>query len=325
MISAGFDIGGTKCAVVIGKCDVPQSVEDMIIDKAVFSTSSEGSWQNVTQRLGDELDQLLTKHDFTYRDIRGIGISCGGPLDNINGVVLSPPNLPGWDAVPLKKIFETRFCLPVRLENDANACALAEYLFGASRGTVNSVFLTHGTGMGAGIIIDGKIYSGAKGMAGEVGHIRLSPDGPYGYRKRGSFEGWCSGGGIANLAKLRCTASYSEGIESILYSSPLDIACLTAKDVAAAAEQKDPVALGIMTESAVYLGKAISLLIDILAPDAIVLGSIYVRNKAFFDSIMLPVIKKEALPSSFDTCRILAAELGENVGDYAALGLVVGG
>ena len=121
--------------------------------------------------------------------ICAIGISCGGPLDCARGRILSPPNLPGWDEVPVVSRLADRFGVPVRLANDADACALAEWRFGAGRGTQNMIFLTFGTGLGAGLILDGRLYRGASSSAGEVGHIRMAVDGPLGYGKRGSLEG----------------------------------------------------------------------------------------------------------------------------------------
>ena len=130
-----------------------------------------------------------------------IGITCGGPLDSKKGLIMSPPNLPKWDKIPITKIIEDNFNVPVFLQNDANACALAEWRFGAGKGTNNMIFLTFGTGLGAGLILDGRLYAGTNNLAGEIGHIRLAKDGPLGYDKKGSFEGFCSGAGIARLAK----------------------------------------------------------------------------------------------------------------------------
>ena len=128
---------------------------------------------------------------------------------------MCPPNLPDWDNVPLVEMTEKRLGIKTILQNDANACAVAEWKFGAGRGTRNMVFLTFGTGMGAGLILDGRLYSGTNDMAGEVGHIRLAPKGPLGYGKKGSFEGFCSGGGIADLAKQTVLNKLSQGLNNL--------------------------------------------------------------------------------------------------------------
>ena len=148
--------------------------------------------------------RTILKHcwkKYKHYNLKRIGISCGGPLDSKKGIIFSPPNLPGWDNVPITRILSDEFGVETALQNDANACALAEWLMGAERGHSNMIFLTFGTGMGAGLILNGRLYSGTNDLGGEVGHIRLAKTGPVGFGKAGSFEGFCSGGGIAQLAK----------------------------------------------------------------------------------------------------------------------------
>ena len=180
----GIDIGGTKCAVTYGRCE-GSSVE--LVDKLRFDTT------HVQETLGNLLDttaQLMKRHGLTPENVSAIGISCGGPLDSKRGIILSPPNLPGWDSIEIVKLFQDRFGIPAAIQNDANACALAEWTFGAGVGTQNMIFLTFGTGLGAGLILNGKLYAGTNDNAGEVGHMRLSDYGPVGYGKSGSFEGF---------------------------------------------------------------------------------------------------------------------------------------
>lgn len=193
----GLDIGGTKCAVLLGQ--LTGNGEIKVLDKVVYATAEYATPDKMLPQLKFGISDLLKKNKLVYGDISSIGISCGGPLDSKRGVVLSPPNLPGWDEVYIVKYFEDQLSIPTAVQNDANACALAEWKFGAGRGTQNMIFLTFGTGLGAGLIIDGRLYSGTNDNAGEVGHIRLDNFGPVGYGKTGSFEGFCSGGGIANL------------------------------------------------------------------------------------------------------------------------------
>ena len=192
MALIGLDIGGTKCAAVLGDRD------GRVLARRAFLTAEESGWQGAIARLIAESRALLGGET-----PEAVGISCGGPLDSEAGVILSPPNLPGWDHVPVAEIVSEALGAPAYLQNDANACALAEWLYGAGRGARNLIFLTFGTGLGAGLILDGRLYEGASGLAGEAGHIRLSPRGPVGYRKAGSFEGFCSGGGLSNLARMR--------------------------------------------------------------------------------------------------------------------------
>src|SRR5450432_489427 len=228
----GFDIGGTKCAVVLGKKngEVNQNndgKEILIIDKAVVNTDK--PVHEMIDFLFATAESLLIKHDVTKKDITGIGISCGGPLNSKSGIVLSPPNLPGWDNIPLVEITKKRFGSNVMLQNDANACAIAEWKYGAGKGYTNLIFLTFGTGMGAGLILDGKLYSGTSDLAGEVGHMRLANSGPVGFGKEGSFEGFCSGGGIAQLAQIKVRKRLQMGQKVSFCKSLKDLPNLTAK------------------------------------------------------------------------------------------------
>lgn len=316
MYSLGFDIGGTKCAAVLGRGEIPADHRELIIDKIAFPTRVERGWRAVVDELTASAEALLTKHCITKTELIGVGISCGGPLDSRTGMVHCPPNLPDWDNVPLKAIMEERFGVKATLQNDANACAVAEWRFGAGRGYDDMIFLTFGTGMGAGLILNGRLYSGANDNAGEVGHIRLAEDGPEGYGKRGSFEGFCSGGGIAKLAAEIVEKAEADGEATSLSGQPL-----SAKTVAVAAKAGDAVAQRVYKTCAERLGQGLSLLIDALNPQAIVIGSIYSRDQGLFDDIVNDVIAREALPLSASVCRILPAGLGDSIGDYAALSL----
>lgn len=308
----GIDIGGTKCAINYGH---KEGELLQIIDKDRFLTTSvDETIENILL----SLKNMMIKHDLTKDNVSAMGISCGGPLDSNKGLIMSPPNLPGWDNIPIVEIIESRFGIKVGLQNDANACALAEWKYGAGRGTKNMVFMTFGTGLGAGLILDGKLYTGTNDNAGELGHIRLSDYGPVGYGKAGSFEGFCSGGGIAQIAKMLVLEKMQKGI-GVDWCKPEEVDSLTAQTVAKAADSGDKLALQIFDISAKELGNGLSIVIDILNPEVIVIGGIYTRCNNLMDDRMLEVIKKEALPNSLKVCRIMSAELGEQIGDYAAL------
>ena len=318
----GFDIGGTKCAVILGKGEIPQDCTDgFIIDKIRFDTVQPRGWKAIVEELFTSAENLLERNGITASQVIGCGISCGGPLDSKNGVIMSPPNLPDWDNVPLAELTEKRLGIKTKLQNDANACALAEWRFGAGKGTNNMVFLTFGTGMGAGLILDGRLYSGTNDMAGEAGHMRLAEDGPLGYGKKGSFEGFCSGGGIANLAKQIVLKKLTQGIIPAFCKDESELDGITAKSVAEAAFAGDETALEIYGVCGEYLGRGLSILIDILNPEAIVIGSIYQRSSALLQQKMQEIINNEALTQAAEVCRILPAVLGDSIGDYAALGV----
>jgi glucokinase len=248
----------------------------------------------------------------------GIGISCGSPLDPVAGVIQAPPNLNTWVDVPIGKILETEFKCSVALENDANAGALAEHQYGAGRGTRDMIFLTMGTGLGAGLIIGGKLHRGASYYAGEIGHVRLTRTGPIGYHKAGSVEGWASGGGLAQVAVRVLEVARRKGRKSALLDLPPDHA-VTAKDVGVAAQQGDAVALSIVRTCGHRLGEAMAVLVDVINPERIVIGGLALRMGDLVLNPARRALRREALPPAYEACTVVPAELGESIGDVAAL------
>ena len=315
----GIDIGGTKCAVILGKHAQQAAQLPEIVSRSAFDTIRDGSYQSTLSRLFDEIRTVLSSHTLSPGDIRGIGISCGGPLDSSTGRILSPPNLPGWDDVPVTELVREHFGIPCYLQNDANACALAEWNWGAAKGTRHAVFLTFGTGMGAGLILNSALYEGASGLAGEVGHIRLATQGPVGFGKAGSFEGFCSGGGIVEILKTLLLEEWQQGHHPPVCPAPDALKELTTKKAARFALDGDALCLKAFDLSARHLGRGLSILIDVLNPEVIVIGSVYARASALFETTMRAVIKEETLPVSGNACRIAPAVLGDSIGDYAAL------
>ncbi len=315
----GIDIGGTKCAVTLGIEGSPPCIRS----RRSFATSESFGPARALPRLAELCEEALSEGAMTRADISGIGISCGGPLDSRRGVILSPPNLPGWDDVHVVDYFRDRFGVPARLQNDANACALAEWHWGAARGLRSMVFLTFGTGLGAGLVLDGHLYEGASSMAGEAGHVRLAEFGPVGYGKAGSWEGFCSGGGIAQLARSFALERFQAGESVGFCPRAEDLERVDAKSAAEAALSGDPVAASVFELSGSFLGRGLALLIDILNPEAIVIGGIFARCERLLRPAMERAVARESLSRSSAVCTILPAGLGENVGDYAALALAL--
>lgn len=302
----GIDIGGTKCAVVLG------NEKGEILRKVRFETTHKDSTIKKLIEVSREMGEF-----------ESIGISCGGPLDSKKGVIISPPNLVGWDNVPICEILKNEFSVPVYLCNDANACALAEWKFGAGKGTQNMVFLTFGTGLGAGLILDGKLYSGTNDMAGEVGHIRLENFGPVGYGKKGSFEGFCSGGGIAQLGKELALEKLQMGESTSFCRNKDELESITAKLIAESALQGDETAMKVYEICGRQLGRGLSVLVDILNPERIVIGSIFQRSEQLLRKYMEETLKEESLSLARNVCEIVPAELEENLGDIAALSVAM--
>lgn len=306
----GIDVGGTKSAALLA------SSEGKFLDRKQVTTvkGKKGDWKKTVE------DLKLAVADFIKeKKIEAIGVSCGGPLDSQKGLVLSPPNLPGWDEVPITEMFKKEFQVPAYLENDANAGALAEWKFGAGKGTRNMIFFTFGTGLGAGLILDGRLYTGTNDLGGEAGHIRLAEDGPVGYHKRGSFEGFCSGTGLAQMMafELLCLAEEIGQSEMLKrYKPPGEV---TGRDVVEWAKKKNKLALKVVEKSGSYLGKGLSYVIDILNPELIVIGSMGVRLGEMLFAPARKVIEREVIPAAAKVCRIVPAKLEEKIGDYAAL------
>jgi glucokinase len=308
-ILLGVDVGGTKTAVVVS------TAPPVTLGRVEFATEPDRGPQYALGRIVEAGKSLLAEHGGT---LSAIGVSCGSPLDRVRGIVQAPPNLASWIDVPICHLLSEAFQAPCRLENDANAGAVAEHRFGAGQGADHMVFLTLGTGLGAGIIAAGRLYLGANGDAGEIGHVRLSPTGPVGYHKAGSVEGWSSGGGIAQLAARLLAQAERRGEASLLTKGA------TARDVGRAAAAGDAVALRILTRSGERLGQTLAMLIDVLNPQRIVLGGLAWRMGEPLMAPMRRVMQREALPQTLRACEIVPAKLGETIGDVSALCVAMG-
>lgn len=320
MFYAGIDIGGTKCAVVIGE---KKENSMKIHKKSCFLTRNDPPEQ-ILDQLKNALYCLLEELSLPVCDLSGIGISCGGPLDSKNGIILSPPNLPLWDNVAVVDYFKKEFHIHTYLQNDANACAVAEWKYGAGQQYSNIIFMTFGTGLGAGLILDGKLYTGANDMAGEVGHIRITDTGPIGYGKSGSLEGYCSGSGIAQIGRMFIEEELKKGHtpELLLAAGSLD--SVDAKIIADLADKGDALCRKVYALSGEKLGLGLSLLIDIINPEIIIIGSIFTRSYHLLWESAKKIIIREAISHNRKACKIVKSALKEQVGDMAALSIATG-
>ena len=311
----GIDIGGTKLATVVA------NDSGKIISKVRKPTDAEKGPEYAIQLLFEMVNETIAQAGLERQAISAIGVSCGGPLDTETGVVYSPPNLPGWDAFPLKTQLESEFKIPATIENDANACALAEYRFGGGRGYDAVLYMTMSTGIGGGIVIDGKIYHGANDSAGEVGHQILLPDGPpCGCGKRGCLEALCSGPAIARRAK---EAVQKESNTVILSLADGLVETIKSEHVLAAAHQGDALALKLVDETAYYMGWGIANLVNILNPDIVLLGTIAIASGDLLLEPIRKTVSNLAMARPSEAVQIMPAQLGESLGDLAAVALVV--
>ncbi len=313
----GVDIGGTKTAVLIAEAEAEDDVR--IRDRVEFPTRDFADPDAAIARVVELAHDLCERNATSDESVCGVGVSCGGPLDSRSGMILSPPNLPGWDDVPVVAMIESALSLPTRLMNDADAGALAEYHYGAGRGTRNMIFVTFGTGFGAGLILDGRLYEGSSNAAGEIGHVRLDSWGPVGYGKRGSVEGFCSGGGIAQTAVTLVTERLQRGEPAGALERDVSTGTVSARSVFTAAAAGDEIAREIVEVTSLQLGRVLAILVDLLNPELIVLGGIFARAEAQIRPVMERTLAAEAIAGSLASCRVVAAELGEQIGDYAAI------
>ena len=299
----GLDIGGTKTASVEG------NASGRILQRTEIPTEAERPFAATFPTLVAAVHRQLAVAATAGRRIAALSVSIGGPLKIRDGILIDPPHLPGWHGVDLKARLSAEFPeLPVFVEHDGNAGALAEFHFGAGRSRVglrHLIFLTFGTGLGAGFIIDGRVLHGASDTAGEVGHWRLSETGPEGFGKAGSWEGYAAGAGLVKLAAWRFPARWSA-------ATPI-------KELVAAMLADDPDALQVAAEAGERMGQGIALLVDALNPELVVLGSLAV---VLGERVLGParrVVQREALPQAAAACAIVPAALGTRSGDVAAL------
>ena len=311
----GVDIGGTKTAVVLS------AKPPAILGRIEFPTLPAKGPERALGLICDSIGNLLRAERLKISALKGIGVSCGSPLDREGGIIQAPPNLPTWIDIPIKAILERQFDTVCRVENDANAGAVAEHRYGAGRGYEHVIFLTMGTGFGAGIIIGGRLYRGTTGSAGEIGHVRLTRSGPAGYHKSGSVEGWVSGGGIAQVARRAVREARRKRIKTTL-AKPIHE--LTARDVALAAAKGDAIAIQVIRSTGERLGAVLAILVDILNPRRIVIGGLAPRLGEALLAPAREVIRREALAPAAQCCEVVPAALGERIGDIASLCVAIG-
>jgi len=304
----GLDVGGTKTAVVEGtrEADILQRVELM--------TEARRPFADTFPRVVEAAKQIVRQSNDAGRDLTALSVSIGGPLKINEGISIDPPHLPGWHGVNLKEALQHAFPhLPVFVEHDGNAGALAEFHFGAGRGRAKEgdgalrhlIFLTFGTGLGAGLIINGQVLHGATDTAGEVGHLRLAHAGPVGFGKAGSWEGFASGQGLVELAARMFPQRWQ-------LSTPIH-------DVVRAMLADDADALAVAAEAGKWMGRGMALLVDTLNPQMIVLGSLAVALGDRVLAAARQALAEEALPQAVAACEVVPAKLGRQVGDVASL------
>ena len=308
----GIDIGGTN--LVVGSVAEDGSA---VVATASEPTHSEAGATDVVDRLVALAERAIatTRREAPGAEILGVGVGAPGPLDTKRGIVLLTPNL-GWVNMPLRELIHDRLGLPAALDNDANCAVLGEWWVGAARGARHAIGITIGTGIGGGIIIDGRLYHGASDVAGEIGHTTIDTEG-----RRckcgnyGCLEAYASGPNIA----LRAVEELEAGAESRL--SALvggDLAKITAQTVYQAAADGDELALEVVNDTAKVLGVGIGNLLNVFNPEVVVVcGGVTLAGDHLFEPLRREVARRAFKPA-VSACRIVPGELAGTAGVYGA-------
>ncbi len=302
----GVDLGGTNIKAGIIDAD------GRVIERHRIETQAHEGPQAVARRIGRAALECVEKAGADPADVKGIGIGSPGTLDIANGIVLFSPNLPGFRDVPLLKLIEEDVSLPCSLENDANAAALAEQWVGAGRGASSLGLLTLGTGIGGGIVLDGQVWHGGNGVAGEVGHMSINPDGVRcACGNTGCFEAYAS----ATAMVRRMREAIEAGADSILAADPDSI---TARSIHQAALAGDVPALRNIEETGRYIGGGVSNLMHLLNPEVFAFsGGVTAAGNMLMDPL-LDEVEKRTLEASRKGVRVCFAELPEDAGIIGA-------
>lgn len=309
----GLDIGGTKLAAGVAGDD------GRLRSREVIPARTEEGPEAMIARLVAMAGRALEASGVPPSAVRATGVSCGGPLDVRTGIVREPTNLPGWIDVPLVARLRDEFAevlgdKPVYLENDANAAAMAEHRYGAGRGVQNLVYLTISTGIGGGVIVDGRILEGESGNAAEIGHMSLSHDGwPCPCGSRGCLEAFSSGTNIAQRARDRVACGEPSSL------APLAPEAITAREVAAAARAGDSLACAVWDDTVRVLGAGVGSIINLFNPRLVILGG---GVTAVGDQLVAPVRRialERAFPSMAAEADVVIAQLGADIGIVGAV------
>lgn len=296
----GVDMGASHVHVVLA------DLRGKILLESEASFNIADGPELCLQHMVGLVSKLLAHAGCAWVDIRAVGIGVPGPVVTAQGIVSSPPIMPGWDGFPIRSYLEEQWRKPVMIDNDADLGALGEWMFGAGRGESNLAYIKVGTGIGCGLMIDGKIYHGVLGTAGEIGHVTVSQDGPpCKCGNYGCLEVMAGGRAIAQRAELVVKA----GQRTSLADLPRDKG-LTAQDVAHAAQQGDLISQQLLSDAGRHIGSALASLINLLNPALILIGGGVAGAGDFLLNPIREAVQQRSLRASLAATRIRQAELG---------------
>lgn len=314
----GVDIGGTKVSVCLG-----DETGNIVAHKRAV-TASLGPPEQGLQKILEMIGHLLRDENKEVHEIAAIGLAVPGPMSVREGKIIKPPNLPGWEDVPIVQFFRERLDRPVFINNDADAGALAEWEFGAAKHVDHLVFLTASTGMGGGVITHGKLVQGQTDTAGEVGHFVLDPKGPKcPCGQNGCFEIYCGGRNVA-LAVQR-TIREKKIKTAILDEAEGKIEKIDMKCLLQAVKKGDSYALEVWEGFLERLAQGVGILLMTLNPDALILGTIAAHSQEFVMKPLLKALPRFAWKDPLAHCRVEASQLGDKIGKLGALALAING
>ena len=299
-----IDLGGTKIIAALA------AVDGRIIDRERTPTLADHGPEVVIQRIIDAADRVLERNSFRATDVGGICVGAAGPVDMLNGIVSTPPNLPGWHAVPLRDILRDHFGIDTYLINDAKAAALGEHRFGAAKGLSHMVYVTVSTGIGGGIIADGSLYVGHLGGAGEVGHMTIDIDGPRcACGNTGCWEAFASGTAMGREAARRLEAGEASSLAA-QFADRFDE--VSPVQIGEAALKGDRLALSVVAWSARYLGIGLANLVNIFNPEMIVVGGGMSKMGTLLLDPAVKIVSERAFPLLTRSVRFVTSPLGDD-------------
>ncbi len=311
-LAIGIDLGGTqvRCALV--------NDSGRVLARAARLTDVAGGPERVIKQIHDLIAELSVG---TEGPVRAVGISAPGPLDSEAGLILHIPTLPGWDNIPLRDRLAADLSLPVVLENDGIAAAFGEWQHGAGQGCRHLVYATVSTGIGGGVVVDGRLIHGRRGMAGHVGHFQIMPDGPLcSCGASGCFEALASGTALGKAGRAAAERNPSSALGLALGEGE----SLGALEVVEAARQGDSVAQALLAQEAEYLGIGFSSLIHLYSPEVVIMGGGVAAAFDLLEDGIRRVIARQAM-AAFRDVRLVKAGLGQNSGLVGAAKLALGG
>ncbi|MCG1011334.1 ROK family protein [Tepidanaerobacter sp. GT38] len=305
----GLDLGGTKIATCV------MNEDGEILKKVTLSTLAHEGPDAVIGRIIESIYDVIRLANINKEDILAIGVGVPGPLDSEKGLIKNPPNLPGWVEVPLRDILYKEFKVPLAIENDANAAALGENIYGSGKGIKNFMYITISTGIGGGVVVNGKLLKGASGNAAEIGHTTINFEGPLcGCGNRGCWEAYASGTALARFAR----EGIKNGIKTIIKDIVDREGHIKAEHVFTAAKQGDKFAKELVDMEGFYLGVGLANMANSFNPNCIAIGGGITNQWDMFYEHMISIMQERALKANVEGLKVVKATLGPDVGVIGA-------